>query len=175
MGSILTGANVLHSVGEKGGYMSYSTFETRDPNFEARMHGSFEEQAFMGFLGAIMAKVTPGAVEIHLPYQKGLTQQYGYFHGGAIGALADVAGGYAAFSLMAAEDAILTIEYKVNMLAPAVGEMLVARGRVVRPGRQITVAHTDIFSLKGGVEKLVATSLGTFMTMVGAGEMPAGS
>ena len=152
--------------------MSYSTFEPRDPDYANRMQDSFENQAFMGFLGAVMAQVTPGAVEIHLPFQKGLTQQYGFFHGGAIGTLADVTGGYSAFSLMAAEDAILTIEYKVNMLAPAVGDMLVARGRVVRPGRQITVAHTDIFSLRDGVEKLVATSLGTFMTMAGVGEAP---
>ena len=142
----------------------------RDPDFAGRIKASFAEQAFMSFLGASLRQVAPGLVEIAVPFQTGLTQQNGYYHGGVIGTLADVTGGYASFSLMAAEDAILTIEYKVNMLAPAVGEMLVARAQVTRSGRQISVAHTDVFSVKDGVDKLVATSLGTFMTMPGVAE-----
>lgn len=151
--------------------MKIPAFKPRDKDYCERIHNVFARQEFMTFLGAELAGVAPGQVEIRLPFQAGLTQQHGYFHGGAIGTLADVTGGFAAFSLMAAQDLILTVEYKVNMLAPAMGDALLARGRVLRPGRQLTVAHTDIFSLRDGVEKLVATSLGTFMTMPGtAGE-----
>jgi len=145
--------------------MQKTDFKTRNPDFITRVQNSFDRQAFMGFLGAELAEIAPGYAEIRLPYQSGLTQQHGFFHGGVIGTLADVTGGYAAFSLMAAQDSILTVEYKVNMLAPAVGEALLARGHVVRAGRKISVAHTDVYSVQDGIEKLVATSLATLMTM----------
>ncbi len=122
----------------------------------------------MNFLGAKLHDVGPGTVDIRLPYQPGLTQQYGFFHGGAIGSLADVAGGFAVFSLLAATDGILTVEYKLNIMAPGKGEMLIARGQVLRPGRQISVAKADISVLRDGQEHLCATMLGTFMVMADA-------
>ncbi len=154
--------------------MSQTTFKARDPDFAQRVRHSFARQEFMTFLGVELAGVSAGFAEIRLPYQKGLTQQHGFFHGGAIGTLADNAGGYAAFSLLSAKDAILTVEYKVNMMAPAIGDALVARGRVLRSGRQLSVSHTDVFSIKDGVEKLVATSLGTFMTVIGVADTEMG-
>ncbi len=145
--------------------MQPTDFQPRNPDFLARTTRAFIEQEFMGFLGARLDHVGPGEVDIRLPWRDGLSQQHGYFHGGAIGAIADVAGGFAAFSLLAARDSILTVEYKVNMLAPGMGEALIARGRVLRPGRRLSVAEARIFSLKDGHERLCATALGTFMTM----------
>lgn len=150
--------------------MQETAFKPRNPDYESRIQKGFETQEFLMFLGAELTGVGAGSIEVSLPYQKQLTQQHGFFHGGVVGTLADVGGGFAAFTLMAAADAILTVEYKVNMMAPALGEVLIARGRVLRPGRQLTVAQTDVFCMKDGVEKLCATSLGTFMTMTGLAE-----
>ncbi|MCP5038136.1 MAG: PaaI family thioesterase [Rhodobacteraceae bacterium] len=154
--------------------MPQDSFEPRYEGYGARMRHSFACQKFMDHLGAELTLVAPGRVEILLPHQAGLTQQNGYFHGGAIGTLADNSGGYASFTLMAAEDAILTVEYKVNMLAPAIGDALLARGQVLRPGRQLTTAESQIFSIKDGKEKLIATALGTFMTIQGVANHAAG-
>ena len=106
-------------------------FEARNPDFEARVRESFARQTFMKTLGAELGAVAPGRVEIRLPYREDLCQQHGYFHGGVIGTLADNAGGYAAFSLMAAEDSVLTVEYKMNIVAPGAGVALVAEGAVL--------------------------------------------
>ena len=148
-------------------------FKTRNPEFAKRVAESFQRQSFMTTLGAELSDVQAGSVEIQLPYRDDLCQQHGYFHGGVIGTLADNAGGYAAFSLMAAEDSVLTVEYKMNIVAPGDGEMLVARGRVLRAGRTLTVCQADVFALKAGKEKLCATALCTLMTMAGASDGPA--
>jgi uncharacterized protein (TIGR00369 family) len=148
-------------------------FKIRNEEFADRVRGSFVRQGFMGSLGASVADVGPGVVEIHVPYNKNLTQQHGYFHGGVIGAIADTAGGYAAFSLIAAIDTVLTIEYKLNIMAPAEGELLIARGHVLRPGRRVTVSRSDVFVVRDGAEKLCATMLGTFMIMADTEAEPA--
>lgn len=144
-----------------------NTMVPRNADFEARVRDSFSRQPFMAFIGAELTAVTPGAVEMVLPFQEGLCQQHGFFHGGVVGAIADNACGYAAFTLMPADDSILTVEYKVNLMAPAAGEKLIARGLVKRPGRTLTVVEADVYAIKKGVEKQVATALATMMCMAG--------
>lgn len=111
--------------------------------------------------------MTAGQVEIEVPFSGGVSQQNGFFHGGVMGAIGDSACGYAAMTLTPPSSEVLTIEYKVNFLSPAQGERLVARGRVTKPGRTVTVCHGDVFALSGGKEKLVATMLVTMMTVGG--------
>ena len=149
-------------------------FETRNPDFERDVRDSFARQAFMKTLGAELLLVEAGRTEIALAYDEGLSQQHGYFHGGVIGTLADNAGGYAAFSLMAAGMTVLTVEYKLNIVAPGRGERLIARGEVLRPGRTLTVTRSDVFAVEGGTEKLCATALQTLMCLEPAPDRPAG-
>ena len=141
-------------------------FEPANPDYEARVRDSFARQSFMATLGAVLTRVGPGEADITIPYRDDLCQQHGLFHGGVIGTVADNACGYAAFTLMAAQNSVLTVEYKLNILSPAEGDALVSRGRVVRPGRRVTVCQADVFAIKGdGVEKLCATALGTFINL----------
>lgn len=130
-----------------------------------RVQASFDKQQFMEHLGAELKLVEPGFCEIHLTFSEKLTQQNGYFHAGAIGMIADTAGGYAAYSLMEPEDSVLTIEYKLNLLAPAKGEKLVVRSRVLRAGRTITVCSSEAYAVDGETEKLCATATVTLMTL----------
>jgi|TARA_Y100001947_G_C10235135_1_gene259238 uncharacterized protein (TIGR00369 family) len=119
----------------------------------------------MQTLGAVMGKVEPGQVEIEMPFQAGLTQQHGFIHGGIVTSILDSACWYAAFSLSAPDSAVLTVEYKVNFMAPAKGERLVSRGQVLRPGASITVCKGDVVAYDGGEEKLVTTMLMTMMIL----------
>jgi uncharacterized protein (TIGR00369 family) len=137
----------------------------RDPDFEARVRGSFARQQVMALLGARLARVAPGAVEIALPFRAELTQQHGYLHAGVVTTIADSACGYAALTTMAAEAAVLTVEYKVNLLAPARGAEFLARGFVRKPGRTLTVCQADVVADPGPGEKLVATMLATLMAV----------
>lgn len=146
--------------------------EPRNPRFAERVRASFDRQAFMHTLGARLTSVTPGRVEIRLPYAPALCQQHGYFHGGVIGTLADNAGGYAAFSLMAESDSVLTVEYKMNIVAPGRGEALIARGLVLRPGRTLSVCESKVYALADGVEELCATALCTLMTLAERPDAP---
>jgi uncharacterized protein (TIGR00369 family) len=140
----------------------------RDPDYAARVAASFSKQAFMALIGAELVSVGPGAVDIALPVRPELGQQHGYVHAGAAWAIADSAAGYAAQSLMAAGDGVLTVELKINLLAPAAGERLIARGRVERAGRRLSVARADVAAVgQDGAETAVATALGTFMRMEG--------
>jgi|TARA_B100000809_G_C14962380_1_gene467881 uncharacterized protein (TIGR00369 family) len=141
------------------------TFEPRDPDFEAKVRDSFGRQTAMQTLGAVVSKVQPGEVEIEMPYRADLTQQHGFIHGGIVTAIVDSACGYAAFSLSAPDTTVLTVEYKVNFVAPAKGERLVARGEVVRPGATVTVCKGNVLAYENGEEKLVATMLTTLMLM----------
>jgi len=132
-------------------------FEPADPDFAARVRASFARQGFMRTLGGELTVVEPGHCEIRLPFREDLGQQHGYFHAGAMAAVADSAGGYAAYTLMGARDSVLTVEYKVNLLAPGRGEEIVARARVVRPGRTLTVCQVEVFAVTAGTETLCAT------------------
>jgi len=144
-----------------------SDFEPKNPAYAARVQASFDRQHAMALLGAKITRLAPGECEIQLPFKPELTQQHGYFHGGIIGTIADSAGGYAAFTLMPEDSSVLTVEYKMNLLAPGDGERLIARGRVLKSGRTLMVSQADAFVVKGGRETLCATLLETLMTMHG--------
>ena len=137
----------------------------RNPNFEQVVRESFARQALMSTIGARLTVVGPGEVEIRLPYRSDLTQQHGYLHAGVIASVLDSAGGYAAFSLMPEGAGVLSVEFKTNLMAPARGEELIGRGRVVRSGRTLSVCQADGYMLENGDEKLVATMIGTMMTI----------
>lgn len=142
-----------------------SPAEPQDPAYDQRVRDSFARQRFMATLGARLAHVAPGEVDIELPAREELTQQHGFLHAGALATVADSACGYAALSLMPPGAAVLSVEFKINMLAPASGDRVVARGRVLRAGKTITVCRADVVSLAGGAERLVATMVGTMMTV----------
>ena len=143
------------------------SFDPRDPDFEARVRGSFARQRAMVTLGARLARVAAGEVDIELPFRADLTQQHGYLHAGVVAAVVDTACGYAALSLTEPGAEVLSVEFKLNLLAPAEGPALAARARVLRPGRNVTVCAGDVYALGAGPEKLVATMLATLMTVRG--------
>lgn len=148
------------------------SFKSLDPNYEMKVRKSFLRQGFMKFIGAKLVKVKPGYCEMHLPYKKDLSQQHGFFHAGVIGTIADNTGGYAAYSLLEAGSSILTVEYKLNLVAPGDGDLLVGRARVVKPGKTLTICRSEVFAVKNGIEKLCATSLMTLMAMTGMADEP---
>ena len=121
----------------------------------------------MGHLGVELAHLAPGAVDLVVPFQQKLTQQHGYFHAGVTATIADSAAGYAALSLFAPGTGVLTTEFKINLLAPARGEKLIARGRAIKAGRTLTVCQSDVAAVSDGVETLIATALFTFMQVEG--------
>lgn len=139
--------------------------EPQNPDFEACVRESFARQKIMATIGARLIRVAPGEVDIELPFRDDLTQQHGFLHAGIVTMIVDNACGYAALSRMPADAAVLTVEYKTNFLAPATGERLIARGRVTRPGRTITVCAGDVFAVIDGRENLVATMLATMMAI----------
>lgn len=150
-----------------------SGFVAVDQDFEQRVRGSFARQPIMDLLGARMSRVAPGEAEIELPYRTELTQQHGFFHGGVTSTIADSAGGYAAFTLFPADASVLTVEYKINLIAPADGELLRAIGRVVRPGRSLTICDLEVFVSKAGIEKLCAKGLQSIMRLDSRPDTPA--
>jgi uncharacterized protein (TIGR00369 family) len=142
-------------------------FTPANPAFEARVRDSFARQTAMRFIGARLAEVVPGCCRIELPARPELGQQHGFVHGGIVAMIADSAGGYAAFSLMPADASILTVEFKINLLAPARGELLVAVGTVVKPGRTLSITRADVFAHEQGRQSLIATMQQTLMAMQG--------
>jgi uncharacterized protein (TIGR00369 family) len=142
-------------------------FVPKDADYEARVRASFARQRVMETIGAELVRVAPGEVEIGLAFREDLTQQHGYLHAGIVAAVVDSACGYAAMSLAAAGAEVLSIEFKLNLLSPAAGERFVARARVKRAGRNVTVCAGDLFATGGGAEKVVATMLATMMTVRG--------
>ena len=148
-------------------------FEPRNGEFETRVRDSFSRQAFMGFLGANIERVEPGVVEVTLDHREELCQQHGFFHGGVVATLADNAGGYASFSLMRAEDSVLTVEFKINLIAPARGDRLLARAQVVKPGRTLNVCEMVVYACSNDAQVKCATGMGTFMTLADTSDDPA--
>jgi uncharacterized protein (TIGR00369 family) len=132
---------------------------------EQRVRQSFARQAFMSTLGAELTAVARGGVEIHLPFSPNLTQQNGYLHAGATTAVLDSACGYAALTVADDDKEVLTVEFKVNLLAPAAGEVFAARAQVKKAGRTLTVCTADAFAISDGKEKVVATMLATIMAV----------
>jgi uncharacterized protein (TIGR00369 family) len=142
-----------------------SKFIPPDANYEDRVRLSFSKQSVMSTIGASIIRVAPGEVDIEMPFRPALSQQHGFIHAGVITTIIDSACGYAALTLMPSGAAVLTVEFKVNLLAPAAGERFVARGRVKKPGRTISVCEGDVFSLTGGNRTLVATMLATMICL----------
>ncbi|HZS72394.1 MAG TPA: PaaI family thioesterase [Candidatus Acidoferrum sp.] len=139
----------------------------RDAGYERRVRESFGRQGLMRHLGAELMRLEPGKAEIQVPYREELTQQHAYFHAGVTGAIADTACGYAAYTLMPEDASVLTAEYKMNLLAPARGEALVARAEVIRSGRTLTVCKADVFAKCGAEETHCATLLATIVCLLG--------
>ena len=142
-------------------------FSASDAGYESRIRESFSRQGMMKHLGARLAAVGPGHAEIRAPVRAELTQQHGYFHAGVSGTIADSACGYAAYTLMPADSSVLTVEYKMNLLAPAEGEELIARAKVLRSGKTLKICAADVHVLKGGSEVYCATMLATIMCLPG--------
>ena len=138
-----------------------------DESCVERIRSSFAKQGLMRTLGATLDDVSPGHVEIALRPHAAISQQHGFIHAGAISAIADTAAGYAALSLMPAGRGVLTTEFKINLVAPAVGDRVIARGRVVKAGRTLTLAQSEVFAESGGEEKLIALLTATMMTIEG--------
>jgi uncharacterized protein (TIGR00369 family) len=141
------------------------SFTAEDPAYESRVRASFERQTFMSTIGARLARVAPGEVDIELAMRDDLVQQHGFLHAGVLASAADSACGYAALSLMPPGAAVLSVEFKVNLLAPAKGDRIIARGRVIRAGRTVSVTWGDVTAYDGDSEKVVATLVGTMMTV----------
>ena len=142
-------------------------FQPQDPGYAERVRASFARQGAMQTIGARLAAIEPGRVAIELDWAAALTQQHGFLHAGMVAAALDSACGYAASTLMPADAGVLTIEYKINLLAPAQGQHFRMEGLVVKPGRTITVAEGRAFARHEGREKLVATMTATLMTITG--------
>ncbi|WP_157019481.1 PaaI family thioesterase [Mesorhizobium xinjiangense] len=139
-----------------------------EADFEERVQASFARQNAMKTVGAELTRVAPGMVEIEMPHSDGFTQQHGFLHAGVISMVLDSACGYAAYSLMPRDAAVLTIEFKVNLLAPGKGERFLFRGSVTKPGRTIIVADGQAYAFdETGEAKLIATMTGTMMTVLG--------
>jgi len=150
---------------EIGTTMSDAKFTPRDPNFDARVRASFARQKVMATLGITIRSLSPGELELEMPYSAELTQQHGFIHAGILSAGLDSACGYAAFSLMPADVAVLTVEFKTNLLAPAAGERFFFRARVIKPGRTLTICDAQAFAVERGAETLIATMTGTLMAV----------
>jgi uncharacterized protein (TIGR00369 family) len=144
-----------------------TTFHPSDPAYADRVRASFAKQGLLRTLAASLEQVAPGHVDIALTPGPAVSQQHGFVHAGALSAIADSAAGYAALSLMPPGAGVLTTEFKINLLAPAAGERILARGRVLKAGRTLTLAQTEVFSVTAGQEKLVAFLTATLMTIEG--------
>lgn len=135
-----------------------------NPAFEAQVRDSFIAQGLMATLGARLVTVEPGRVVIEMPFSPAVSQQHGLFHGGAIGAIGDTAGGYAALTLMQPGSEVVTVEYKINFLRPAMGRLVRAEGRIIRAGRSVLVGQIDVTVIdQGGQERACSALLATFM------------
>ena len=141
-----------------------------NPDFAEAVSASFGKQTAMHLIRATLPVVEHGLTEIHVPHWDGIEQQHGFVHGGVVGMIADSAAGYAAMTMVPASASVLTVEYKMNLVAPADGEKLIARGRVVRPGRTLIVTKAEVFAVKAGKETLCALMQQTIMVMHGKTE-----
>ncbi|HWM24301.1 MAG TPA: PaaI family thioesterase [Chthoniobacterales bacterium] len=139
--------------------------EPRNPGFEQAVRDSFAAQQLMATIGARLTNVTAGEIEIRVPFRRDLTQQHGFLHAGVVTSALDSACGYSALSLMEEGVGVLTVEFKTNLLAPARGDELIARGRVLRAGRTISVCQAEAAMLAEGAETSVAIMIATVMTV----------
>lgn len=145
--------------------MMIPPFQPPDPNYTARILASFRQQTIMAAIGASVRSVAPGAVEIELPFRADLCQQDGFLHAGIVTTIVDSACGYAAYTLMPRDSRVLSVEFKINFLAPAVGDRFIARGRVARAGRTISVCTGEVVALTGDTERAIALMQATMMAV----------
>ncbi|TMG85512.1 MAG: PaaI family thioesterase [Betaproteobacteria bacterium] len=142
-------------------------FAPLNSDYEARVRDSFARQGAMRLLGARLAEVRAGYCAIELPYRDDLTQQHGYVHAGIVGAIVDSAGGYAGFTLFPKDASVLTVEYKLNLLAPAAGERLVAQATVLKPGRTLAITRGEVYAEARGQRTLCAVMQQTLIVLAG--------
>lgn len=140
-------------------------FEPKAPDFRTRVEASFARQAAMASLGVTIERLEAGEIDLAMPYNAAYSQQHGFVHAGIMATALDSACGYAAFSLMPEDAAVLTVEFKTNLLAPAKGERFTFHGQVIKPGRTITVCEARAFAHDGGANRLVATMTATLMAI----------
>lgn len=146
-------------------------FTPRNPAWEKKSREIFERQSFMRMIGARIAALSPGVCDLELPYRDDLCQQNVFLHGGVVTSIADTSCGIASSTLLAPEAGILSVEFKYNMMAPAAGERFIARGRVIRPGRTLTIAESAVFAVNDGSETEIGRMLATMMFLDGKGGM----
>ncbi|MEX2128595.1 MAG: PaaI family thioesterase [Xanthobacteraceae bacterium] len=151
-----------------------SAFKPHDPDWDKKVRESFARQTVMDTIGAKIAALRPGHCEIELPYRGDLCQQHGFLHAGITATIADSAAGYAAFSLMPPGASVLTVEFKVNLMAPAAGTRFLARGTVVKPGRTLMAVDAEVLAEDKGEQKPIAQMLATMMCLEGKSDEPAG-
>jgi uncharacterized protein (TIGR00369 family) len=147
--------------------MTASTFVARDPGYAQRIRASFARQGAMALIGAELAELAPGYCAISIVPRAEISQQHGYVHAGIVGTIVDTAGGYAGFTLFPADSSVLTVEFKLNLLAPATGDRLVAEGFVVKPGRTLAITRGEVHAEKDGKRTLVALMQQTLIVMHG--------
>ncbi|MES2685898.1 MAG: PaaI family thioesterase [Pseudomonadota bacterium] len=147
--------------------MEASEFKPKDDAYATRVRDSFALQGAMATIGASLSDIAPGRVVIELPWAAGLTQQHGFLHAGMVATALDSACGYAGFTLMPEGAGVLTIEFKINLMAPAKGQRFRMVGQVIKPGRTITVTEGRAYAIDDGREKLIATLGATLMTITG--------
>ncbi|MDQ6917268.1 MAG: PaaI family thioesterase [Pseudomonadota bacterium] len=138
-----------------------------DPDYERRVRDSFDRQGAMRLIGARLAHVGPGHCSVELPYRDDLTQQHDYIHAGIVSAIVDAAGGYAGFTLFPADSSVLTVEYKLNLIAPAAGERLIAHAEVVKAGRTLVITRGEVHAERDGQRTLCAIMQQTLIVMAG--------
>lgn len=137
----------------------------KDTESSSKVKESFQKQAFMSLIGAELVKIESGYCEIRIPYSKKLTQQHGFIHAGVISTIADTAAGYAGFYLMGPDSEVLTVEFKINLMAPAKGDYFIAKAKVIKKGRTLTIAQSEVFAITDKREKLCALAQVTLIEL----------
>lgn len=159
--------SAIRSPGQVQGKALDVVHNPENADYQQRIRSSFAKQGLMSTLKATLGNISPGLVEIAMRPDPAISQQHGLVHAGALSAVADTAAGYAALTLMPQGKGVLTTEFKINLVAPAVGDRILARGRVVKAGRTLTLAQAEVFAESGGQAKLVALLTATLMTIEG--------
>jgi len=144
-----------------------TVFKPAFAGYDERVRASFARQGAMALMGAELIAVEPGYCAIALVPRPEVSQQHGYVHAGVVSAIVDSAGGYAGYSLFPEDSSVLTVEFKLNLLAPAAGERIVAEGRVIKPGRTLAITQGEVHAERGGRRTLVALMQQTLMVMHG--------
>ena len=140
-------------------------FKPKFKDYKKKVEESFARQNFMKLINAKLIKIQPGYCEIQIPYNKDLTQQHGFFHAGIISTIADNSAGYAAFSVMDENSSILTVEFKLNLMSPGDGEMLIGKSKVLKNGKTLTICRSEVYVIKDGKEKICAASQTTLIEL----------